>query len=324
MGSQFFNEQLQAMNFLNIIAIVVAFFIANASGACQIPGDSKCFSAFTPIGPVGDACCTGSSCRPYLQEGETLTNPVDWYCQWTDPIPVNGLCGNKQGLCDSSAGLTCVDGKCTAAPATTTTSTSTTTTAEVCEKKAGELCLDNKYGLSYKCCSPYTCTKETEQSSICKVENLALGETCFGSTGSLGTCADPNICLNNVCTAKSTTFIQPVKGLCYSSDIGQTVGTCCDGSFCAPGTGSSDFFCQAVLEEGQDCNPEEFRGFCRLAPTVWIMYAQQEIKPPPLQPLLPAPLQPLQHQQLLASRRMISALTSMVVEVLAVLESLPA
>ena len=30
--SQFFNEQLQAMNFLNIIAVVVAFFIANASG----------------------------------------------------------------------------------------------------------------------------------------------------------------------------------------------------------------------------------------------------------------------------------------------------
>merc|ERR1712054_510657 len=64
-------------------------------------------------------------------------------------------------------------------------------------------------------------------------------------------------------TAKSTTCIQPVKGLCYSSDIGKTVGTCCDGSFCAPGTGSSDFFCQAVLEEGQDCNPEEFRVFCK-------------------------------------------------------------
>merc|ERR1711915_1026632 len=67
----------------------------------------------------------------------------------------------------------------------------------------------------------------------------------------------------------------------------------------------------------------------RLAPTVWIMYAQQGIKPPPLQPLLlvqlqPQPHPPPQHQQLLVSQVTNSALTSVVVVVLAALESLPA
>merc|ERR1719341_1157630 len=98
---------------------------------CQLPGDAMCFSASNPIGPTGDACCNGALCQPWLADGETLTVPVDWFCQYADPIPVNGLCGNKQGKCDSAAGLSCVEGVCATATTTTTTTTTTKTATTV-------------------------------------------------------------------------------------------------------------------------------------------------------------------------------------------------
>ena len=54
-------------------------------------------------------------------------------------------------------------------------------TAEFCDKQAGDLCLDTRYGISGTCCSPYTCTSVTDKSSLCKGESLALGDACFDS-----------------------------------------------------------------------------------------------------------------------------------------------
>merc|ERR1712123_567228 len=250
----------------HIIVLLATFALTSVKGACQLPGDAKCFSASAPIGFTGDSCCTGTKCQPWLAAGATLTGAEYWYCQYADPLPVNGLCGNKQGQCDTAAGLSCVGGVCSAATTTTTTTPTTTTTA-FCDAEAGDLCLDNQYGLSWTCCSPYTCTTVTDRSSVCKGTSLALGETCFSaSAGSLGDCADPNFCLDEVCTAKDSACIQPVNGLCYSADIGQTVGKCCAGSICIPSqvTGETDYFCQQILDAGANCNQAEHRGICKL------------------------------------------------------------
>merc|ERR1712055_104447 len=149
---------------------------------------------------------------------------------------------------------------------TTTSTTITTTTTEACDKAAGELCADNVHNLSWTCCSPYSCSSITNQSSICKGTNLALGDTCFSATqGSLGDCASPNICLDNVCTAPDSTCIQPVNGLCFQKDTSSSLGSCCTGSICTPliSDPTSDYFCQKILELGEDCNPDERRGFCK-------------------------------------------------------------
>merc|ERR1711913_228936 len=119
------------------------------------------------------------------------------------------------------------------------------------------------------------CTSTTDRSSICKGSDLPLGATCFDATqGSLGTCASPNICLDNVCTAPSTSCIQPVNGLCYQKETGQTIGSCCttaDGaattSVCLPFPVMSpdpdgDYFCQKGLAVGDNCDESEHRGFC--------------------------------------------------------------
>merc|ERR1712106_220228 len=168
--------------------LLASYAVVYVKGACQLPGDTKCFSASAPIGFTGDSCCTGTKCQPWLAAGATLTGAEDWYCQYADPLPVNGLCGTKQGQCDTAAGLSCVGGVCSAATTTTTTTptttttvttttttvttttttvtttttttvttTTTATTTEFCDAEAGDLCLDNQYGLSWTCCSPYTC-----------------------------------------------------------------------------------------------------------------------------------------------------------------------
>merc|ERR1712126_759450 len=125
------NLSLQPQMAKKILPIAFAV-LSTVSGQCQIPGDSKCFNGVsTPIGPTGDPCCTGSLCKPWLEAGQSLSNPVDWYCQWSDPIPVNGLCGNKQGTC--ADGLNCVDGKCSDQATTTTPSTADTTTSAATE-----------------------------------------------------------------------------------------------------------------------------------------------------------------------------------------------
>merc|ERR1719250_88855 len=106
--------------------ILATWAVAYVQGQCQLPGDAKCFSASPPIGFTGSACCTGSKCLPWVESGAVVTGAEDWYCQFSDPLPENGLCGNKQGTCAS--GLNCVGGKCSAGTTTTTTSTTTTTT----------------------------------------------------------------------------------------------------------------------------------------------------------------------------------------------------
>ena len=62
-------------------------------GACQFPGDAKCFSASSaPIGFTGSACCEGSKCLPWVEPGANLTGSEDWYCQYSDPLPDNAQC----------------------------------------------------------------------------------------------------------------------------------------------------------------------------------------------------------------------------------------
>merc|ERR1711931_462407 len=117
---------LELFSAIMIPLIILAASVAYVQGACQLPGDAKCFSATAPIGFVGDSCCTGGKCLPWTEEGATFTGTEDWYCQFSDPLPVNGLCGNKQGSCDT--GLNCISGVCSAASTTTTTSTTTTVT----------------------------------------------------------------------------------------------------------------------------------------------------------------------------------------------------
>jgi len=273
-------------------------------GGCQQPTNAKCYSISAPVGPVGSGCCSGAQCQPWLEPGETYTKPVDWYCQYIEPIALNGACDYKQGKC--ATGLNCIDGACsdqatttaastTAASDGSTTDGSTTdgsttngstsdgsttdgstseasttgasTTAEVCDKQSGDLCLDTKYNIKGTCCSPYVCTSVTERSSLCKPElqsDLAEGAACFeNGVGSLGSCADPLICLNDVCTKQSASCIDPVNGLCFSSDLGVTVGSCCTGSYCVAVEGVSDRFCQSVVPAGGNCgNATVIRGFC--------------------------------------------------------------
>merc|ERR1711892_1058616 len=230
-------------------------------GGCQQPTNAKCYSISAPAGPVGSGCCSGAQCQPWLEPGETYTKPVDWYCQYIEPIALNGACDYKQGKC--ATGLNCIDGACS----DQATTTGASTTAEVCDKQSGDLCLDTKYNIKGTCCSPYVCTSVTERSSLCKPElqsDLAEGAACFeNGVGSLGSCADPLICLNDVCTKQSASCIDPVNGLCFSSDLGVTVGSCCTGSYCVAVEGVSDRFCQSVVPAGGNCgNATVIRGFC--------------------------------------------------------------
>merc|ERR1712106_1261660 len=97
-----------------------------------------------------------------------FTKPVDWYCQYIEPIALNGACDIKKGKC--ATGLNCIGGVCsdqpttaastsaasTTAASTSAVSTSTaSSTAEVCDKQSGDLCLDTKYNIKGTCCSPY-------------------------------------------------------------------------------------------------------------------------------------------------------------------------
>merc|ERR1712123_484579 len=297
MGSSVLNSNLTMM--LSIFGLVATFTVAYVKGQCQQPGNAKCYSISAPVGPVG-SCCSGAQCQPGLAPGETFTKPVDWYCQYIEPIALNGACDSFKGKC--ATGLNCIAGVCSDQATTTAASTSAastaastsdgsttdgsttdgsttdgstseasttagSTTAEVCDKQSGDLCLDTKYNIKGTCCSPYVCTSVTERSSLCKPElqsNLAEGAACFESgVGSLGSCMDPLICLNDVCTKQSVGCIDPVNGLCYSSDLGVTVGSCCSGSYCVAVADVTDRFCQKVVPAGGNCgNATDIRGFC--------------------------------------------------------------
>jgi len=286
------------------------------AGKCQKPGDSLCFRVTETPGPVGKGCCAGAQCQPYLAPGETFTTPVDWYCQYIDSIALGGSCGNKEGKC--ADGLNCISGVCSdqattpagatspgagassttdgamvsstgadassstagaetssaavemssTAPAESSTAAAISSSAEVCDAQAGKLCRDNKYDLTYTCCSPYSCNSITDRSSVCKGENLPEGETCFVSgTGEVGTCASGLICLGDVCTKPRSGCIEAVNGLCRSSETGP-VGDCCAGLngarvLCVgvPGITGGDSFCQEIfLADGANCL--ENRGIC--------------------------------------------------------------
>merc|ERR1739838_1228373 len=155
MGSSVLNSHLTIM--FSIFGLVATFAASTTEATCQQPGDAKCYSISAPVGKVGLVCCSGAQCQPWLEPGETYTKPVDWYCQYIEPIALNGACDYKQGKC--ATGLNCIDGACsdqattTAAPTTaaSTTDGSTTdgstsdastsgasTTAEVCDKQSGD------------------------------------------------------------------------------------------------------------------------------------------------------------------------------------------
>ena len=115
--------------------------------------------------------------------------------------------------------------------------------------------------------------------------------------------------------------IDPVNGLCYSSDLGVTVGSCCTGSYCVAVADVTDRFCQKVVPAGGNCGNStvswrllfsaysNFKNFLRisvgsawLAATVLIAFVLMELKQPqqpPLQLLLQLLLAlPLQQPQL--------------------------
>merc|ERR1712128_415138 len=150
MGSSVLNSHLTIMFF--IFGLVATFTVAYVKGQCQQPGNAKCYSISAPVGPVG-SCCSGAQCQPGLAPGETFTKPVDWYCQYIEPIALNGACDTKKGK--RATGLNCIGGVCSDQPTTTAvastsaasstgetavtmTSGSTSeasTTAEVCDKQ---------------------------------------------------------------------------------------------------------------------------------------------------------------------------------------------
>merc|ERR1719430_1868907 len=160
----------------------------------------------------------------------------------------------------------------TTASADTTTADAATTTASTDCAAGGQVCqYTSQYtNITKDCCSPYTCTSATSASSICTGDNLPEGTTCFtNTTGSLGTCASGLSCVTTTCVADDPTCIEPVNGLCHINDgtISQTIGSCCDGAYCIPvdsyAPSNPNKYCQLFsIEEGGNCNPDEYRGFC--------------------------------------------------------------
>merc|ERR1719430_2749001 len=161
----------------------------------------------------------------------------------------------------------------TTASSDTTTAAADTTTASTDCAAGGQVCqYTSQYtNITKDCCSPYTCTSATSASSICTGDNLPEGTTCFtNTTGSLGTCASGLSCVTTTCVADDPTCIEPVNGLCHINDgtISQTIGSCCDGAYCIPvdsyAPSNPNKYCQLFsIEEGGNCNPNEYRGFCK-------------------------------------------------------------
>merc|ERR1712128_159904 len=107
MGSSVLNSHLTIMFF--IFGLVATFTVAYVKGQCQQPGNAKCYSISAPVGPVG-SCCSGAQCQPGLAPGETFTKPVDWYCQYIEPIALNGACDSFKGKC--ATGINCSINNC--------------------------------------------------------------------------------------------------------------------------------------------------------------------------------------------------------------------
>merc|ERR1719430_1101522 len=77
------------------------------TAACQQPGNSMCWNKNTQA-VVGDPCCEGSSCLPWL--GSTTSTLGHSYCQYRDCITAGGSCNERKGTC--CAGTTCSSGTC--------------------------------------------------------------------------------------------------------------------------------------------------------------------------------------------------------------------
>merc|ERR1712119_129299 len=137
MGSSVLNSHLTIMFF--IFGLVATFAVAYVKGQCQQPGNAKCYSISAPVGPVG-SCCSGAQCQPGLAPGETFTKPVDWYCQYIEPIALNGACDSFKGKC--ATGLNCIAGVCSDQPTTTaaasTTAASTSAASTSAATSTGE------------------------------------------------------------------------------------------------------------------------------------------------------------------------------------------
>merc|ERR1712106_988099 len=122
MGSSVLNSHLTIM--FSIYGLLATFAVAHVKGQCQQPGNAKCYSISAPVGPVG-SCCSGAQCQPGLAPGETFTKPVDWYCQYIEPIALNGACDSFKGKC--ATGLNCIAGICSDQATTTAASTAAST-----------------------------------------------------------------------------------------------------------------------------------------------------------------------------------------------------
>merc|ERR1711936_315557 len=298
MGSSVQDFHLTMNSFSVVLGALLV--VAQVKGECQSPGNAMCYDA--TAGAVTGSCCSGSQCQPYIPSGTTPTGAVDWYCQYLNKLALGESCANKVGSCDTNLNCidgVCSDQATTTTTTTASSDTTTTTTTESSDSSdatttassdtttaaadtttastdcaaGGQVCqYTSQYtNITKDCCSPYTCTSATSASSICTGDNLPEGTTCFtNTTGSLGTCASGLSCVTTTCVADDPTCIEPVNGLCHINDgtISQTIGSCCDGAYCIPvdsyAPTNPNKYCQLFsIEEGGNCNPDEFRGFCK-------------------------------------------------------------
>merc|ERR1739846_15040 len=223
-----------------------------------------------------DGLCSDQATTTTTASSDTTTASSDTTTASSDTTTVSE--GTTTASSDtttesSDASTTTSSDDTTTASSDTTTAAADTTTASTDCAAGGDICeYTSQYtNITKACCSPYSCTSATSASSICTGDNLPEGTTCFtNTTGSLGTCASGLSCVTTTCVADDPTCIEPVNGLCHVNDgsISQTIGSCCDGAYClavdsyAPSNPNK--YCQLFsIEEGGNCNPDEYRGFCK-------------------------------------------------------------
>merc|ERR1712215_440556 len=248
-------------------------------------------SGTTPTGAVDWYCqylnklALGESCANKVGTCDTNLNCIDGLCSdqatttttassdtTTESSDTTTVSSDTTIANSDTSTATSPDGTTTVS-SDTASATADTTTASIDCAAGGDICeYTSQYtNITKDCCSPYSCTSATSSSSICTGDNLPEGTTCFtNTTGSLGTCASGLSCVTTTCVADDPTCIEPVNGLCHVNDgsISQSIGSCCDGAYClavdsyAPSNPNK--YCQLFsIEEGGNCNPDEYRGFCK-------------------------------------------------------------
>merc|ERR1711910_221893 len=301
MGSSVQDFHLTMNSFSVVLGALLV--VAQVKGDCQSPGNAMCYDATagavtgsccsgsqcqpyipsgtTPTGAVDWYCqylnklALGESCANKVGSCDTNLNCIDGVCSDQATTTTTASSDTTTASSDTttaSADTTTADATTTTSSDATTTESSDTTTSTDCAD-GGQVCqYTSQYtNITKDCCSPYTCTSATSASSICTGDNLPEGTTCFtNTTGSLGTCASGLSCVTTTCVADDPTCIEPVNGLCHINDgtISQTIGSCCDGAYCLPvdsyAPSNPNKYCQLFsIEEGGNCNPDEYRGFCK-------------------------------------------------------------